>query len=133
MYGYKESEIFELVNKAEEAKNKGESLGNVFEDFGENTGRAKGSVRNTYYRLLRDSETDDSIRKKYFPDSSLKVCKIIAFDNIEAENLLKKILVGRTLGKSVRKIINEISKKDDRLMLRYQNKYRNMLKTTEKR
>ena len=42
--------------------------------------------------------------------------------------MLKKILEEKSKGVSVRRAIFKIADGDDKLMLRYQNKYRNMLK-----
>ena len=37
------------------------------------------------------------------------------------------MLIGQAKGKSVRGVQNELAKNDKKLMLRYQNKYRNVL------
>lgn len=122
-----ENEIKRFFQRANEAKNKGESLTKVFEEFAFKTGRAKGSVRNFYYSSLKRAENDPTFRKKFLSDVELSTNKIIVFDKAESKLLLEKILLGQTFGKSVRRVISEMTQ-NPQIALRYQNKYRNLLK-----
>lgn len=62
----------------------------------------------------------------------LKVNKIVAFNECETDALVKKVLMGVTFGKSVRRAISEISE-GEKEALRNQNKYRNTLKRDKPR
>ena len=55
------------------------------------------------------------------------VNKIKSFDQAETEYLIKKIILGKSKNVSVRKTILELAGGDEKLSLRYQNKYRNVL------
>ena len=115
-----------LIREAEKAKSEGRSLSKVFDLVAEKTGRKKGSVRNEYYSVLKRAGTDAEFAKK-MGVKKLKTEKIIEFEKAEARSLVKKILVGATFGKSVRRTISEMTS-DAKTALRYQNKYRNMIR-----
>lgn len=123
----KKEQLRELMNKANEAKKSGMSLCGVFEDFAKENGLARGTVRNVYYDIVKRAQTDTEAAEEYFGDFTLSSAKIVGFDRIEARTLLKKILLGATFGKPVRRTIAEMTS-DPVLALRYQNKYRNMLR-----
>ena len=50
------------------------------------------------------------------------------FTEPEVEQLVENVLRGRAKGQSVRACLQELSGGDHSLMLRYQNKYRSVLK-----
>ena len=126
------AQVKELMVLACEAKKNGESLSNVFERFAKQTKRAKGTIRNVYYSSLKHSCNDEKYRKDVLGENSLSVAKIISFQESEANFILEKILIGVTFGKSVRRVINEITE-NPKLALRYQNKYRNLLRFEKQR
>lgn len=126
-----DSEIKSFFKRASDAKNSGESLSKVFDEFAKRTGRAKGSVRNFYYSSLKKAETDTDFKRKYLDGNQLSRNKIIVFDEAESKMLLEKILIGQTFGKSVRRVISEMTQ-NPQIALRYQNKYRNLLKYDKK-
>ena len=125
--GYTEDEAKELVNFIEEGKRKGRTLSSLFAEYGERRGRAKGSVRNYYYALMKNQEDDERI-VKLLNGKCLSVGKIRAFTEDEADEAIRSILKEKAKGLSVRKAIFAISGGDDKLTLRLQNKYRNTLK-----
>ncbi len=125
--GYTEDEAKELVNFIEEGKRKGRTLSSLFAEYGERRGRAKGSVRNYYYALMKNQEDDERI-VKLLNGKCLSVGKIRAFTEDEADEAIRSILREKAKGLSVRKAIFAISGGDDKLTLRLQNKYRNTLK-----
>ena len=53
--GYTEEEARSLVEYVCTQKKAGSTLSGIFESYAKKTGRAKGSVRNYYYALLRTS------------------------------------------------------------------------------
>ncbi|MBQ8319906.1 MAG: hypothetical protein IJX81_03405 [Clostridia bacterium] len=125
--GYTEEEAKRLVRFVEEGKNKGKTLTSLFAEYGVKNGRAKGSVRNYYYALMKNERGDERI-VKMLDGTTLSVGKIRAFTDEEADAALRSILQERAKGLSVRRAIFNLSGGDDKLMLRLQNKYRNTLK-----
>ena len=125
--GYTEEEAKNLVEYIKEGKRKGKTLTYLFATYGLEHGRAKGSVRNYYYALMKNEKQDDRI-VKLLDGSSLSVEKIKEFSPEETDDVLRSILKEKSKGISVRKAIFNLSGGDDKLMLRLQNKYRNMLK-----
>ena len=125
--GFAEEEVLELCSMVNEAKERGEKLSTVFSEFAKKRGRAKGSVRNFYYDFLKLCKTNPVLCEKYFTTLP-KVNKIKSFDEAETEFLIRKIIIGKKNNVSVRRTIIEMSGGDEKLMLRYQNKYRNVLK-----
>lgn len=125
--GYTEEEAKNLVEYIKEGKRKGKTLTYLFATYGLEHGRAKGSVRNYYYALMKNEKGDERI-VKLLDGSSLSVEKIKEFSPEETDAVLRSILKEKSKGISVRKAIFNLSGGDDKLMLRLQNKYRNMLK-----
>lgn len=123
--GYTEEEAKSLVEYIAEGKKSGNTLSGLFSQYAQKTGRAKGSVRNYYYALLR-STGDDRV-KKLLRGKNLKAEKILPFSEAETDRILKEILVQKSRGVSVRKAVLNLSGGDGKLMLRYQNKYRNVV------
>ncbi len=127
LMGFTDDEVAELASAAEQAKINNEKLTVVFEDFAKKHGRAKGSVRNFYYEFIRMCSQDEELKNKYFKNLPA-VSRPKAFDKDEEKFLIDKILNGKRQNKSVRRVISELSGGDEKLSLRYQNKYRNILK-----
>ena len=125
--GYTEEEVKTLVEYIKEGKKKGKTLTWLFETYGNQHGRAKGSVRNYYYALMKNEKQDERV-VKLLDGSSLSVEKIREFTPQETDEALKSILAEKSKGLSVRRAIFNLSGGDDKLMLRLQNKYRNTLK-----
>ena len=125
--GYTEEEAKTLVDYIKEGKRKGKTLTYLFETYGMHHGRAKGSVRNYYYALMKNEKGDERI-VKLLDGSSLSVEKIREFTKEETDEVLRSILAEKSKGLSVRRAIFNLSNGDDKLMLRLQNKYRNTLK-----
>ena len=125
--GYTEEEAKELVEFIKEGKSRGKTLTYLFETYGLKRGRAKGSVRNYYYALMRNEKGDERI-VKLLDGSTLSVEKIREFTEEETDEAIRSILAEKSKGMSVRRAIFNLSGGDDKLMLRLQNKYRNTLK-----
>ena len=84
--GYTEEEAKNLVSFISEGRRSGKTLSGLFASYADRTGRAKGSVRNYYYALLR-STGDDRV-KKMLRGTSLKAEKIVPFSELETDNIL---------------------------------------------
>ena len=123
--GYTVEEADSLVKYVCEGKLKGKTLTRIFEEYAAKTGRAKGSVRNYYYALLKKSDDEDV--KKMLAGTDLKAEAIKPFTDEETDKILRAILTEKSKGVSVRRAVLNLSGGDDKLMLRYQNKYRNVL------
>ena len=130
--GYTEEEAKSLVEYIQQGKSKGKTLSYLFASYGLERGRAKGSVRNYYYALMKNEKKDERI-VKLLDGSCLSVEKIREFTEEETEEVLKSILEEKSKGLSVRRAIFNLSGGDDKLMLRLQNKYRNTLKKQPQR
>ena len=123
--GYRVEEADSLVKFVCEGKLKGKTLTRIFEEYAARTGRAKGSVRNYYYALLK--RTDDERVKNMLEGTDLRAERIKPFTDEETDRILRAILKEKSKGVSVRRAVLNLSGGDDKLMLRYQNKYRNTL------
>lgn len=123
--GYGIQEAKALIDFVSEGKKRGESLSRLFGEYGKRCGRAAGSVRNYYYQFLK---SEDVRAKEILRGKRLRAEKIRAFTDAERDEMLKKILSERSKGYSVRRSIANICAGNEKLMLRYQNKYRNLIK-----
>ena len=130
--GYTEEEARTLVEYIKDGKRKGKTLTYLFASYGLEHGRAKGSVRNYYYALMKNERSDERI-VKLLDGSELSVEKIKEFSPEETDAVLRSILKEKSKGLSVRRAIFNLSGGDDKLMLRLQNKYRNTLKKQPER
>ena len=130
--GYTEEEARTLVEYIKDGKRKGKTLTYLFASYGLEHGRAKGSVRNYYYALMKNERSDERI-VKLLDGSELSVEKIKEFSPEETDAVLRSILQEKSKGLSVRRAIFNLSGGDDKLMLRLQNKYRNTLKKQPER
>lgn len=123
--GYAKSEAEELVGYIAEGRRAGKTLSSLFAGYGRAHGRAGGSVRNYYYRLLK---TDSPAARGILAGTRLRAEVVQPFTAAEKEEMLRLILIERGKGLSVRRAIANVCGGDEKKMLRYQNKYRNMLK-----
>ena len=130
--GYTEEEAKTLVEYIKDGKSRGKTLTYLFETYGREYGRAKGSVRNYYYALMKNKNGDKRI-VELLDGSQLSVEKIREFSKEEADSVIKSILQEKSKGLSVRRAIFNLANGDDKLMLRLQNKYRNTLKKQPER
>ena len=115
--GWSEAESKLLWETADEAQQQGLPLKQVFEQIAERTGRRPNSIRNYYYAQVRGREGVPAPMPRFVP-----------FEEGEVEALVEKVLRARASGQSVRACLQEMSGGDHSLMLRYQNKYRSVLK-----
>ncbi len=105
----------ELLRRAvDRCRAAGEPLKTAFSEAAAQTGRKPNSVRNHYYSSGRTGETAPAF---------------LPFSEEESLSLLKTVLLARSAGESVRACTLRIAEGDTRRMLRYQNKYRALLKS----
>lgn len=129
--GYTEEEATGLIEYIYMGKNAGKTLSYLFETYGKEHSRAKGSVRNYYYSFLK--KRDDSRVQRILDGKNLNAAQVRPFTEDETDALLKRVLEEKSKGVSVRRAIMNVSGGDERLMLRMQNKYRNLLKKQPER
>ena len=113
--GWTEEEDAALLRAALDARRERRSLKTVFDSIAEQTDRKPNSVRNHYYTQLKPSERAE-------PAFSL-------FSEEETDRLLSAVLLALSKGQSVRACTLAMANGDTRRMLRYQNKYRALLKS----
>ncbi len=116
--GWNEYENNLLWETADEAQQQGLPLKAVFERIAEKTGRRPNSIRNYYYAQVQKREGGQERTARFVP-----------FTQEEVEWLLEQVLTARAQGQSVRSCLQKLSGGDHSLMLRYQNKYRSIIKS----
>lgn len=122
--GWKAEEDSLLFEMAGQARGEGKPLKTVFEQVAAATGRRPNSIRNYYYARLR--EDDGRIR------AIGQSAAFVPFTNDEIEHLLRTVLAEQAKGVSVRACTLAMGNGDNKLMLRYQNKYRSLIKSNPK-
>lgn len=116
--GWSQEETDLLWKEVRGAADGGIPLRAVFERMGETLGRKPNSVRNYYYMQLREQGGEDCKRAAPFE----------TFTDEEIHDLLRHVLAAKGQGQSVRASVMDLSHGDKTLMLRYQNKYRALLR-----
>ena len=115
--GWQQEEIDLLFSAVSEAAEQGRPLRDVFADVGAALSRKPNSIRNFYYARVRET-----------PGLAVRQTPFRAFTEDEVHHLLRQVLIGRGKGQSVRACVTELAGSDRAGMLRYQNKYRSILK-----
>ena len=105
------------VKAVQEAEQSQKPLRDVFAEVGVKLNRKPNSIRNFYYARVRDT-----------PELSARQSSFHAFTQEEVHQLLRDVLIGRGQGESVRACVTRLAGGDRAGMLRYQNKYRSILK-----
>ncbi len=126
VYGYKEKDLISLAEFLQTRG--GGTLTSTFKEFATQSGKRVGTVRNLYYALAKLSASDEEFCKEHLGGKAIRVAIAKPFCEQEEKALLKKILCAIKEGKSVRKGISELACGDAKKELRYQNKYRSLIK-----
>lgn len=116
--GWSEFENNLLWETADEAQQQGLPLKAVFERIAEKTGRRPNSIRNYYYAQVQKRE-----------GGAERAARFVPFTQQEVDWLMEQVLTARSQGQSVRSCLQKLSDGDHSLMLRYQNKYRSVIKS----
>ncbi|MBR6891044.1 MAG: hypothetical protein IKN05_08650, partial [Clostridia bacterium] len=116
--GWSDSENKLLWETADEAQQQGLPLKAVFEQIARQTGRRPNSIRNYYYAQVRQHDGGEARPARFVP-----------FTQQEVDWLMEQVLVARSAGQSVRSCLQKLAGGDHSLMLRYQNKYRAVIKS----
>ena len=129
LYGFKEKDIWGL--KEYLLKNSNRPLTKIFKEYAGRVGKEEGTVRNLYYAAAKKCRENKEFCKKYFDGKEIRVSKIKPFSAEETRELVKKILLKKEEGKSVRKAVGELSRGNLKLALRLQNKYRSAISSNK--
>ncbi|MBQ3596955.1 MAG: hypothetical protein II988_03975 [Clostridia bacterium] len=123
-YGFRINDLRSLAEYL--SLNPQTSLNELFNEYSAKTGKARGTVRNLYYALVKLCEKDKEFCNTYFKKSPPKAVKIKAFSAEQEDWLLENVLSKTASGSSVRHAVLELANGDSTLALRYQNKYRSL-------
>lgn len=127
---WEDAEVVELFNSVKEFKGKGKPISKAFSDYAVRHGRKPNSVRNYYYAELTSMYSDPFRAKSLGIDLNDHSKQLfVEFNRDESENLVKTVICNLARGKSVRATCLEMSGGNIEKMIRYQNKYRSILKT----
>ncbi|NCB30920.1 MAG: hypothetical protein EOM66_05870 [Clostridia bacterium] len=118
--GWSTAEENLLFTQIEEGRSENLPLKTVFERVAAATGRKPNSVRNYYYARVKEQD---------LKDRALHVGAFVPFGEDEIRSLLRTVLSAQANGISVRACTLSMGEGDNKAMLRYQNKYRSLLKT----
>lgn len=122
---WKEQDIFDLFKLVENNRRENKALVKAFEKYAKISGRKKNSVRNFYYKKLKEFEQNTESVKKYKINLSVHTKNEQKFFTPEeAELSIRKIEDLLKKGYSVRKACFEVASGDVKQMLRLQNKFR---------
>ena len=116
--GWQKQEIDALRQSIEAAEQSGESLRSVFDRMSRQLGRKPNSIRNFYYAKIKEAGAFAPVGASAF----------VPFSEEEIHTLLETVLTLQAQGLSVRSITLQLGQGDRKAMLRYQNKYRSLLK-----
>lgn len=126
---WQDSEVKKLFDCIEKAKDNNKSLLEGFRYYAKKMKRKPNSVRNYYYLEVENLKKDISRAKRLGIDlSKHEVQKPDKFSEEETENLVTEILRMKCLGYSVRRACLKIANNSAEEMLRYQNKFRSVVK-----
>lgn len=109
-----------LFSQAEACRAENRPLRAAFEKVAAATGRRPNSVRNYYYARIKEQD---------LKESALHAGAFVPFSEGEIRQLLRTVLSAQAGGISVRACTLSMADGDNKAMLRYQNKYRSLLKT----
>lgn len=120
-------ELFDLCARA---RSNGNSLSAVFEAMAKKTSRSVNSVRNYYYSQAKTFELVPEIAEKLgIKSANVRRDGFVPFTDAEITHLVESVLTAKGRGKSVRAAISDMANGDAKTALRYQNKYRSVLRS----
>ncbi len=120
-------ELFDICDKA---RKKGESLSAAFREMADKTSRSVNSVRNYYYSQAKTFELVPEVAHKLgIKRAAVERERFVPFENDEVRKLVEYVITAKGRGVSVRRAIADLAGGDQKLALRYQNKYRSVLRS----
>lgn len=109
-----------FLPRSRRGRKENQPLKAIFAQVAAATGRKPNSVRNYYYARVKEQDLQTQ---------ALHVGAFVPFGQDEIRQLLRRVLSAQANGISVRACTLEMGDGDNKAMLRYQNKYRSLLKT----
>ncbi len=119
--GWQNSEEALLFSEVAKGRAAGLPLKAVFETVAAETGRKPNSIRNYYYARVKESGAAAS--------EAFHSAAFVPFNEDEMRSLLRTVLTEQAKGVSVRACTLAMGQGDTKTMLRYQNKYRSLVRT----
>lgn len=116
--GWTEAEDALLFDLAAHARETGAPLKSVFQALADRTGRRPNSIRNYYYARVKAGDCAKGHTPAFIP-----------FTAEEAEQLMESVLAAQARGESVRSCTLRLGDGQQQRMLRYQNKYRALVRS----
>ncbi len=117
-----------LFDSVYAANRNGESLAKTFEVAAKQFNVSAGSVRNYYYSQAKLFKMMPALAKEMGIEIIESRAKpFVPFDESESRKLVENAIIGKAEGKSVRSTIARMARGDEKIALRYQNKYRSVL------
>lgn len=113
--GWSPEETALLFEEIDRVVAQGQPIRRAFETVAQKTGRRPNSIRNYYYTKLRE-------------EPGRGKAAFIPFGEQEQRRLVEAMLLGQAEGRSVRSIAAKLGGGEKKAMLRYQNKYRGLLR-----
>lgn len=118
--GWKTEEESLLFTEVEHGRESGRPLKAVFDAVAKKTGRRPNSIRNYYYLKIKQDENRAAC--------AARCTAFVPFTDAEIRSLLRTVLTEQARGISVRACTLQMGGGDNKAMLRYQNKYRSLIK-----
>ncbi|HOF99763.1 MAG: hypothetical protein BWY35_01220 [Firmicutes bacterium ADurb.Bin248] len=118
--GWSEAEETLLFERAKKAREHGQPLKSVFDEVAMQTGRKPNSIRNYYYARVKEGACEGA---------AFHSAAFVPFTEEEVRALMREVLSAQARGMSVRACTLNMGEGDTRKMLRYQNKYRALVKS----
>ena len=126
IYGYDNELMINLINRIKE--NHGKNLSQVFREFGQDYNKSAGTIRNLYYAIARRAKDDENFKSKYLDGVDFSTNKGKPFSKTDERELIKRIMLEKLNERSTRSAVLKLAKGDSKTALRYQNKYRAVVK-----
>ena len=127
---WKDEEIKQLFDIVEKNRKENKSLLSAFSEYAKLSGRKRNSIRNYYYQELSELQKNKSRANNL--NINIKnhiVNESVLFSTDETREIISNILKLNSEGYSIRKACLKLANNNVELMVRYQNKYRSVLKS----
>ena len=127
---WKDEEIKQLFDIVEKNRKENRSLLSAFSEYAKLSERKRNSIRNYYYQELSELQKNKSRANKL--NINIKnhiVNESVLFSTNETREIISNILKLNSEGYSIRKACLKLANNNVELMVRYQNKYRSVLKS----
>jgi len=126
IYGYDNELMINLIKKIKE--NRGKNLSQVFREFSLEFNKSSGTIRNLYYAIARRAKDDEVFKEKYLDGVDFSNKKGKPFSKTDERELIKRIMLEKLNERSTRSAVLKLSGGDSKTALRYQNKFRAVIK-----